>query len=73
MVGFDRLIKGFLVYVYMDHKNNLYSEAQLDNRRRSKKMSNWAFELQHFNIVRVWIRGGGKHLGGCAQSSAMGG
>ena len=41
----------------MDHKNNVFTEAQLDNRRRSKKMSNWALELQQFNIIRVWIRG----------------
>ena len=53
----ERLIKGFPTYCYMDHKNNLFSEAQLDNRRRSKKMSNWALELQQFNIIRVWIRG----------------
>ena len=52
-----RLIKGFPTYVYMDHKNNLFTEAQLDNRRRSKKMSNWALELQQFDIIRVWIRG----------------
>ena len=57
VVGFDRRIRGFCVYVYMDHKNNLYTEAQLDNRRRSKKMSNWALELQQYNIVRSWIRG----------------
>ena len=24
VVGFERLIRGFKVYVYMDHKNNLY-------------------------------------------------
>ena len=47
----------------MDHKNNLFSEAQLDNRRRSKKISNWALELQQFNIVRVWIRGEANILG----------
>jgi len=41
----------------MDHKNNLYTEALLDNRRVSKKMSNWALELQGFNIIRIWIRG----------------
>jgi len=57
VVGFERLIRGFKVYVYMDHKNNLYSEALLDNRRVAKKMLNWALELQHFNIVKVWIRG----------------
>ena len=51
------MIKGFPTYVFMDHKNNLFTEAQLDNRRRSKKMSNWALELQQFNICRVWIRG----------------
>ena len=37
VVGHERLIKGFKVFCYMDHKNNLFSEAQLDNRRRSKK------------------------------------
>ena len=57
VVGFERLIRGFKVYVYMDHKNNLYHETLLDNRRIAKKMLNWALELQHFNIVRVWIRG----------------
>ena len=57
VVGFERLIRGFKVYVYMDHKNNLFTEALLDNRRVAKKMVNWALELQHFNIVRVWIRG----------------
>ena len=56
VVGFERLIRGFKVYVYMDHKNNLYHEALLDNRRIAKKMLNWALELQHFNIVRVWMR-----------------
>ena len=57
VVSHERLIKGFKTFCYIDHKNNLFSEAQLDNRRRSKKMSNWALELQGFDIVRVWIRG----------------
>ena len=57
VVGFERLIRGFKVYVYMDHKNSLYHEALIDNRRIAKKMLNWALEIQHFNIVRVWIRG----------------
>ena len=57
VVEHEKLIKGFLCFVYIDHKNNLFSEAQLDNRRRSKKMSNWALELQAFNIMRIWIRG----------------
>ena len=57
VVGHERMIKGFRCYCYIDHKNNVFSDAQLDNRRRSKKMSNWALELQGFDIVRVWIRG----------------
>jgi hypothetical protein len=57
LVGHERLIKGFKCYCYIDHKNNIFSDAQLDNRRRSKKMSNWALELQQFNIERIWIRG----------------
>ena len=57
VVQHEPLIKGFKTYCYIDHKNNIFSEAQLDNRRRSKKMSNWALELQQFDVVRVWIRG----------------
>ena len=57
MVGHERLIKGFKCYCYIDHKNNVFSDAQLDNRRRSKKLSNWALELQQFDIERIWIRG----------------
>ena len=57
VVGFERLIRGFKVYLYMDHKINLFTEALLDNRRVAKRMVNWTLELQRFNIVRVWIRG----------------
>ena len=57
VVGHERMLRGFKCYCYIDHKNNIFSDAQLDNRRRSKKMSNWALELQCFDIVRVWIRG----------------
>jgi hypothetical protein len=64
VVSMERFIKGFRVYCYVDHKNNLFSEAQLDNRRRSKKMSNWALELQAFDLVRVWIRGEANILAG---------
>ena len=38
VLGHDRLIRGFKVYCYIDHNNNLFSEAQLDNWRRSNKM-----------------------------------
>jgi hypothetical protein len=41
VVGHERLLKGFKTFVYIDHKNNLFSEAQLDNRRRSENLSNW--------------------------------
>ena len=57
IVQHESLIKGFKVYAYIDHKNNIFSEAQLDNRRRSKNMSNWALGLQQFDVVRVWIKG----------------
>jgi len=57
VVGHERMIRGFKCYCCIDHKNNIFTDAQLDNRRRSKKMSNWALELQSFGIVRVWIRG----------------
>ena len=29
----------------------------MNNRRRSKKLSNWALDLQTFDLVRVWMRG----------------
>ena len=57
VVGHERLIRGLLTFVYVDHKNNLFVHSMLDNRRIAKKVSNWALELQCFNIVRVWIRG----------------
>ena len=63
VLAHDRMIRGFQVYCYIDHKNNIFSEAQLDNRRRSKKMSNWALDLQWYHLVRVWIRGEANILG----------
>ena len=63
VVSLERFVKGFRLYCYIDHKNNIFTEAQLDNRRRSKKMSNWALELQQFDLVRVWIRGEANILG----------
>ena len=59
----DRYTKGFLVYAYIDHKTNLFLDALLDNRRRSKKMAGWALELQQYNVVRVWLRGESNILG----------
>merc|ERR1711972_1179849 len=52
-----KYLRGLLTYVYIDHKNHLFTESMLDNRRIAKKVSNWALELQCFNIVRIWIRG----------------
>ena len=40
VLAFDRIIRRFKLYCYIDHKSNLFSKAQLNNRRRSKKMSN---------------------------------
>ena len=57
VIGMERYIRGLLCFVYIDHKNNLFTKSMLDNRRIAKKVSNWALELQCFNIVRVWIRG----------------
>ena len=57
VVKHERFLKGLLCYVYVDHKNNMFVSSMLDNRRIAKKVSNWALELQHFNIHRQWIRG----------------
>ena len=57
VVGHEKMIRGLLTFVYIDHKNNLFVHSMLDNRRIAKKVSNWALELQCFNIVRIWIRG----------------
>ena len=46
-----------MVFLYMDHKNNMFKESLLENRRIAKKVSTWALELQQFDVVRVWIRG----------------
>ena len=43
--------------MYIDHGNNLFNAAMLDNRRICKKLPNWALELQEFDSVKVWIRG----------------
>ena len=59
----DRYTKAFLVVAYIDHKNNLFLDALLENRRRSKKMAGWALELQQYNVVRVWLRGESNILG----------
>ena len=57
VLAHDCLIRGLKVYRCIDGKNNLFSEAKLDNCKWSKKMSNWALELQGFDIIRIWIRG----------------
>ena len=57
VTGHEKYLRGLLSYVCIDHKNNLLAESMLDNRRLAKKVSNWALELQSFNIVRIWIRG----------------
>ena len=57
VVGFEKHIKGFLTLCYMDHKNNMFKESALENRRIRKTLTNWALELQQFNIVRIRIRG----------------
>ena len=38
VTGHERLIKGFKCYCYIDHRNNLFNEALLENRRIAKKM-----------------------------------
>ena len=63
VLAFDCIIRGVKLYCYIDHKKDLFSEAQLDNRRRSKKMSNWTLALQCYDLVRVWIRGEANILG----------
>lgn len=41
----------------------MFTEARLDNRRRSKNVSNWALDLQWYGLVRVRIRGEASVLG----------
>merc|ERR1712007_34179 len=35
----------------------MFVSSMLDRRKIAKKVSNWAPELQHFNLHRQWIRG----------------
>ena len=57
VLAHDKYLRGFFVYAYTDHKNSLFSNALLENRRIGKKVSKWALELQVYNLTRVWIRG----------------
>ena len=45
-VGHEKYVKRFTVYCYIDHKNHVFSDAQLESGKRSKKMANWALELR---------------------------
>ena len=57
LLSHERLIKGFKVFVYIDHKNNLFTECTLDNRWMSTNILNWAVEINESDVTRVWIRG----------------
>ena len=50
VVRHDKYIKGVHIFVYVDHKNNLFTASMLDNRRIAKKVSNWALEFQHYDM-----------------------
>ena len=69
VVKHDRCITGLKVFVYTEHKNNMFQSAALDNRRIAKNVSNWATELPHFDLERQWIRGEA-HILGDAPSRA---
>ncbi len=53
------LTKGFVVIVYTDHRNNLFTSSLFANRRINKKLLRWALDLEDLGsrIVRVWLKG----------------
>ena len=55
VVGHEKMIRGLLTFVYIDHKNNLFNAAMLGNKRIAKKVSGWALELQWFNLSLIHI------------------
>lgn len=59
------LTKGFVIIVYTDHRNNLFTDALFANKRISKKLLRWTLDLEELGsrVVRVWLRGEDNILG----------
>jgi hypothetical protein len=57
-------VKGFTCFVYMDHRNNLFTDSfNPSNFKWPKKLLRWAVELSDFDIIRVWVKGSDHILG----------
>ena len=46
LAAVHHLTKGFTIHVYMDHKNNLFTNSLLSNRRVNKKLLRWALDIE---------------------------
>ena len=44
----SHLVKGFPLIVYTDHKNNLFTNSLLGNKRINKKLLRWSLDLEEY-------------------------
>ena len=65
LAAVHHLTKGFTIHVYMDHKNNLFTNSLLSNRRVNKKLLRWALDIEELGdrVHRHWIAGKDNVLG----------
>ena len=59
------LTQGFPLVVYTDHKNNLYTNSLLANKRMQKKLLRWTLEIEEIGdrVQRIWLAGKENILG----------
>ena len=65
LAAVDHLTKGFKILVLTDHRNNLFTNSLLGNRRVNKKLLRWALDLDELGdrVTRVWLKGTENVLG----------
>ncbi len=65
LIAVDPMTRGFPLVVLTDHKNNLFTQSLLGNRRMQKKLLRWSLELEDLctRVTRVWIKGTDNVLG----------
>ena len=65
LAAVHHLTKGFVIHVFMDHKNNLFTNSLLSNRRVNKKLLRWALDIEELGdrVHRHWIAGKDNVLG----------
>ena len=47
LAAVEHLAKGFRLHVMMDHKNSIFTNSRLGNKRVNKKLLLWALEIEY--------------------------